>query len=125
MNKEKQISRVGCKKTCLLLMIASALSTTNVFADAVWVQQIQGGEMRFYDWGYSGPQGQNAGQFDYNGFDTAAQIQHVVTVAPDRLTPDDPALIRTDLSTLPLFREAKRVRGQSNNSSLEQFFWLF
>ena len=104
---------LACKKTCLSLMIATALSSTTVFADAVWVQQIQGGEMRFYDWGYSGPQGQNAGQFDYNGFDTAAQIQHVVTVAPDRLTPDDPALIRTDLDTLPLFREAN-MDAQTN-----------
>lgn len=74
---------------------------------AVWLTPLDNGEMLFYDWGYSGPQGQTATQWESNGtFDGAAQIQHVITQDADRLTPDDPSLIKTDLNTVPLYWDA-------------------
>lgn len=105
----KNVNQVTLRRSScsmLALLAVSSVYSTNALSDAVWVQEVEGGEIRFYDWGYSGPQGQNAGQFDYNGFDTAAQIQHVVTTGPDYLTPDDPYRIETEFDVIPLFRDA-------------------
>jgi len=73
--------------TTLAVAMALVGGISSVHA-ATYVTPILGGTMTFDDWGYSGPQGQNAMQFSYNGFDGAAQIQRVVTLGPDRLTPD-------------------------------------
>jgi hypothetical protein len=52
----------------------------------------------FDDWGYVGPQNRNAKDFEpANGvFGDLGQIQHVVTLWPDRLTPDAPQTIFSD-----------------------------
>lgn len=86
-------------KTCLAASLV-ALGIGNAIAEpVVWVQQVNGGEVRFYDWGYSGPDGRLANSFDaVNGFNGATQIQHVVTTGPDGLTPDAPADIYEDLN---------------------------
>ena len=100
MNKENLISESVFKKTCLSLIIASALSSANVFADAVWVQQVQGGEIRFYDWGYTGTGDRAANDFtSINGFNGATQVQRVVTTGPDGLTPDEHNIFKQDLSS--------------------------
>jgi len=95
---DQQNSSFALSKLGIALSIALC-STTNAFADgAVWVSEIAGGEVRFYDWGYTGPQGQTANQFTSNGtFDGATQIQHVITTTPDGLTPDSPNQIYGDL----------------------------
>ncbi|WJW75206.1 VPLPA-CTERM sorting domain-containing protein [Thiohalobacter sp. IOR34] len=86
-------------RAALLIGVAGAAVAQGVLAaPAVWVEPVAGGEIRFYDWGYSGPQGQTAAEFAYNTFDGPRQIQHVVTTGPDRLTPDAPQLIREDLN---------------------------
>ena len=96
------------KRTAIAMGIVSALSFSNAMAvPTVWTQPVTGGEVLFYDWGYTGPQGQTAGEWVSNGtFDGAAQIQHVVTVDADRLTPDVTNTIQTDLDTVPLFYDA-------------------
>ena len=110
--KKMKINKM--KRSKIVLSMMASLGASNIVADPViWVQEVNGGEVRFYDWGYSGPDGRTANDFEsINGFNGASQIQHVVTVAPDRLTPDDPALIKTDLGTLPLYREAN-MDGQT------------
>jgi len=102
------------KKSKIVLVMMAVLGASSVVAEpVVWVQQVDGGEVRFYDWGYSGPDGRLANDFEsINGFNGASQIQHVVTVSPDRLTPDDPALVKTDLDTIPLYRQAN-MDGQT------------
>ena len=95
------------KLTYLSIAIASTLLTTNVHADAVWVQQVNGGEVRFYDWGYTGPQAQTAGEFTSNGtFDGATQIQHVVTTGPDGLTQDGSYTVLEDLTNAVTYADA-------------------
>jgi hypothetical protein len=105
------------RRTAISIGVVSALSMSNVFASepAVWLTPLGNGEMLFYDWGYSGPQGQTASQWESNGtFDGAAQIQHVVTQDADRLTPDNITLIsdnfgtdqykiKTDLNSFPQY----------------------
>lgn len=63
------------------------------------------GTMTFHDWNYVGPNG--AGANDYyvpgtSGFDASriGQIQNVVTLDPDRLTPDPAKTVRGDDNTL-------------------------
>jgi len=71
---------------------------------AVWLQEFYSGgtklgETRFYDWGYVGPGGRHANEFSsIGGFNGASQIQHVVTLTPDRLTPDAPKDVYEDLA---------------------------
>jgi len=98
-----------------MLGMAAALGLSNVAADpVVWVEQVTGGEVRFYDWGYSGPGGRLANDFSsINGFNGASQIQHVITTKADGLTPDDPYRIFTDLDTIPIFHEAN-MDSQTN-----------
>lgn len=99
---------LSIRQSVIALGVMSALSLSSAMAaPAIWTQPVQGGEMLFYDWGYTGPQGQNAGEWISNGtFDGAAQIQHVVTTDTDRLTPDAPTTIQNDLTTVPLYYEA-------------------
>jgi len=82
-----------------LAVLASFVTPDVMAAPAVWMQEVTGGEVRFYDWGYGGPGGRNAADFgSINGFNGASQIQRVVTLPADRLTPDAPELLRQDLS---------------------------
>ena len=105
------------KRSVLGLAIMASLSASgNVMAadPVVWVQQVKGGEVRFYDWGYSGPNGRLANNFDsVNGFNGASQVQHVVTTGPDRLTPDAPQLIKQDLGEGIFFWDAN-MDSQTN-----------
>jgi hypothetical protein len=107
MNTQEEKAMFSFRRYQIPFVLFSSMTCANAVADgAVWVQQANGGEIRFYDWGYAGPQGQTAAEFDYNGFDSAAQIQHVVTTGPDRLTPDAPYTIETEFSVIPFFRDA-------------------
>lgn len=97
-----------------VLMIAMALAGGISSAQAaVWTTPIFGGTMTFDDWGYSGPQGQTAMEFSYDGFDTVAQIQRVVTLGPDRLTPDAPQSVVEDFNTTKIFYDTN-MDSQTN-----------
>lgn len=110
--KQKQQSKP--KLNAIYLAVLASFVTPGVMAaPAVWMQEVTGGEVRFYDWGYSGPQGQNAMQYDYNGFGTATQIQRVVTLGPDRLTPDAPTTIPEDLNYDTLYWDSN-MDSQTN-----------
>jgi len=96
--------------------LSAALCATNALAydPVVSVEQVTGGEVRFYDWGYHGPGDRRANDFSsINGFNGASQIQHVVTTYPDRITPDAPAQVETEFDIIPLFRDAN-MDGQVN-----------
>ncbi len=61
----------------------------------------------FDDWGYTGPLGRNAKDFaPINGFGPLGQQQHVVTLWPDRLTPDSPSSILKDITNTPVYTNA-------------------
>ena len=53
--------------------MVAAFAASNIAAEpVVWVEQVNGGEVRFYDWGYSGPDGRLANDFEsINGFNGA------------------------------------------------------
>ncbi len=98
------------RKTSVFLAVATAIGgiTNAQAAPAVWLQEVTGGEVRFYDWGYAGPGldgtlglgERNAKDFSsINGFNGARQIQRVVTLPTDRLTPDSPQHIQDDLGS--------------------------
>lgn len=85
----------------------------------IWVIPIQGGEMRFDDWGYVGPHGRGALDFaPINGFGGPAeenildpsgglgQMQTVVTLDPDWLTADPPYTVYGDLINSPVYSNA-------------------
>lgn len=87
---------------------------TNATA-TVWVTPINGGEMRFDDWGYTGPGGRTAADFaPINGFGNnpldpnggVGQVQHVVTKDPDRLTVDPPYDALEEFTNAPKFFDA-------------------
>ena len=72
------------------------------------------GTITFNDWGYSGPAGVGANDFQVgSGFDSAnvGQIQHVVTKSPDWLTPDAPSTVYGDLTNTPVFENANMDGG--------------
>jgi len=80
----------------------------------IWVEKVAGGEVRFYDWGYQGPDGRLANDFSsVNGFNGATQIQHVVTTGPDGLTPDAPQTILNDLEEVYSFYDSN-MDSQTN-----------
>lgn len=67
------------------------------------------GTIVFNDWGYTGPTGVGANDFQVgSGFDSSSigQIQHVITRAPDYLTPDPSSNIVGDLTGTPVFSNA-------------------
>lgn len=114
------------KKTHRLTLLATTMilagGVTNVQA-TVWATPLPGGaltsgEARFDDWGYShvAPDGTVRYANDFapiNGFNGATQIQRVVTLGPDRLTPDAPQLIAEDFTTTKLFYDAN-MDSQTN-----------
>ncbi len=110
------------RKTSVFLAVAAVMgSISNAQAEpAVWMQEVTGGEVRFYDWGYTGPAldgtpgTRTAADFSsINGFNGAKQIQRVVTLAPDRLTPDAPTTIPEDLNYSTLYWDAN-MDSQTN-----------
>lgn len=88
---------------------------------ADWTTTIDGatylgstGTITFNDWGYTGPTGVGANDFQVgSGFDSAniGQIQHVITQAPDYLTPDPSSNIVGDLTSVPLLPNANMDGG--------------
>jgi len=95
------------KHTQLAILIAMA--ATGSAQATVWTQTINSagrtGTITFDDWGYTGPNGRTAADFDaINGFGNNAldptggigQIQRVVTLGPDGLTTDAANDIRID-----------------------------
>jgi len=86
----------------LQFAILFALSASSVVNATIWETPIINGTATFDDWGYVGPGGRTAMDFDPenggfggpaegNALDPAGgvgQIQHVVTTGPDFLTPD-------------------------------------
>ena len=104
-----------------LFIVFAALSFLSSQAIAtVWVTPMVGGEIRFDDWGYTGPGGRGAEDFSplSGGFGGPAegndadpnggigQIQTVLTLFPDFLTPDDPTNAIGDLTGVPSFTNA-------------------
>ena len=115
MNRLRQLSVLG-------VAVAAASITTNAWSK-VWTTYVPdaGVTIRFDDWGFTGPGGRNAQQFEaINGFGRVTQRQKVVTRAPDRLTPDSPQSIYQDLyqnpsvaGTVPKFPDAN-MDSQTN-----------
>jgi len=106
----------------IYLGMIALVSAGEVLADdpVVWVQSTAGGEVRFYDWGYHGPNDRRANDFEaVNGFNGAAQVQHVVTTGPDGLTPDAPMDVYEDLNYETNYYEA-------NMDSVTNFYdWAY
>ena len=104
------------RRPALALSIAVLSMSASVAQATVWSKNITGGTMTFDDWGYVGPGGRTATSFNsINGFGAnaldptggVAQIQHVVTTAADRLTPDRPYTFKEDLQEyFPNYRNA-------------------
>jgi len=102
----------------LLLLTLSLLFPGSQAMAAVWTDHYDAsngysfaGEgistITFDDWGYTGPGGRNAKNFEsINGFGTLGQRQHVATLWPDRLTPDAPGAILKDLQNTPVYTNA-------------------
>ena len=94
------------KTKILLIITATAIFSNNYAQAAQWVKTFDGtstlgatGTITFDDWGFTGPAGRTAVDFDpVNGFGAnpldptggIGQIQHVITTGPDGLAPAGP-----------------------------------
>ena len=104
-----------------LTLLAAALCTSPAFAATTWATTIDAptyagstGTITFNDWGYVGPAGVGANDFQVGtGFNAASigQIQHVITQAPDYLTPDPGSNVVGDLTNSPSFTNANMDGG--------------
>lgn len=92
-----------------LVKVALIAGAANAQA-TVWTTPIPGGEIRFDDWGFTGPNGRTAIDFEpVDGFGNnpldptggISQIQHVITKDPDGITPDAPFDLLADLIQVP------------------------
>lgn len=80
------------------------------------------GTVTFDDWGFVGPNGRTAIDFEpINGFnaDSVGQIQHVVTRAADLLTPDAPVTTKGDLYGTP------KYGGGNVDATVTFFRWAY
>ena len=112
-------------KTFLRAVLTASALLTSIFPTLsiaqVWIIPVEGGEMRFDDWGYVGPKGRGAMDFaPINGFGGSAegnfldpsggvgQVQTVMTLDPDWLTSDPAYTVRGDVLNvnLPVFSNA-------------------
>lgn len=101
-----------------LLLIVCLLFTGSTVMATVWTDRYDAsngysfaGEgistIMFDDWGYTGPGGRTAKEFAaINGFGTLGQRQHVATLWPDRLTPDNQQNILHDITNTPVYTNA-------------------
>jgi len=89
-----------------LTLLAAALCASPAFAATTYTTSIDAatygstGTITFNDWGYKGPTGVGANDFQVGtGFDAnrIGQIQHVVTKTPDYLTPDPGSNVVADM----------------------------
>lgn len=104
-----------------LTLLAAALCASPAFAATTWTTAIDAatyggatGSITFNDWGYVGPGGVGANDFQVGaGFNAAniGQIQHVLTKAPDYLTPDPASNIVADVLNTPTFSNASLDGG--------------
>jgi len=110
------------KKKGIALAVASILGAASGMAAAAdWVTTIDAGTylgstgtITFNDWGYAGPAGVGANDFQVgSGFDSSniGQIQHVITKDPDWATADAPHQVYGDLSNAPSFSNANMDGG--------------
>jgi len=109
------------KKKGIALAVSLALGMgAGAVAAADWVTNYDAatysavGAITFNDWGYTGPAGAGANDFQVgSGFDSAniGQIQHVVTKAPDWATADAPHTVYGDLTNSPVFENANMDGG--------------
>lgn len=110
------------KKTGVAVAVALALSMgAGTVAAADWVTTIDAGTylgstgtITFNDWGYTGPGGVGANDFQVGGgFDSSniGQIQHVITQQADWATPDAPHQVYGDLYNSPNFSNANMDGG--------------
>jgi hypothetical protein len=111
------LSRIGM--VAVLAMAASAHAAT----PQDWVTTIDAatygstGTITFNDWGYKGPAGVGANDFQVGaGFNASniGQIQHVVTKSPDWKTPDAPQSVLSDNFTVPHTYTNASMDGQVN-----------
>lgn len=113
-----------------LSLLATALLATPAFAATDWVTTIDAGtyagatgSITFNDWGYTGPTGVGAMDFQVgSGFDAAriGQIQSVVTTGPDLQT-SDPAIasFKQDKFNAPTYTNA------SMDSQVNFYRWAY
>lgn len=103
-----------------LTLLAAALFASPAFAATTWTAIIDDatygstGTIKFNDWGYTGPTGVGANDFQVgSGFNASSigQIQHVVTQAPDWKTPDPAFNIVGDLGSVQSFPNANMDGG--------------
>jgi hypothetical protein len=94
------------KKTLIIsLMTALTMSSAYAATPTVWTTNFTNvagatGYIKFNDWGYIGPNGVGANDFQVgSGFDSSriGQVQHVLTSGPDWKTQDPAAHIQADL----------------------------
>lgn len=103
-----------------LALLASALMVSPAFASTftttIDAATYNGstGVITFNDWGYTGPTGVGANDFHVGGGFNAndiGQIQHVITKAPDYLTPDPASNVVGDLGDPSSFSNANMDGG--------------
>lgn len=109
------------QKTDVAVAVALALGAhAGTAAAADWVTSYDAatysavGSITFNDWGYTGPGGAGANDFQVgSGFDSSniGQIQHVVTQAPDWNTADAPHQVYGDLFNDPTFSNTNMDGG--------------
>ncbi|BCO31792.1 hypothetical protein TspCOW1_18950 [Thiohalobacter sp. COW1] len=102
--------------TALVAAVASGSSVAGDWVTTIDAATYNGstGTIRFNDWGYTGPAGADAGDFQIgSGFDSSSigQIQHVITREPDWLTPDAPHTVYGDLYSSPTYSNASMDGG--------------
>jgi hypothetical protein len=102
-----------------LTLLAAALCASPAFATITtstfdYASYGSTGTITFNDWGYTGPNGVGANDFQVgSGFDAAriGQVQHVVTQVPDYKTPDPASTVYGDLYDAPEFANANMDGG--------------
>ena len=124
------------RRSTLFLALGALMQPAMAVTPQVWETVIDDatygatGYIRFHDWGYRGPTGVGPNDFEVTspvtgktGFDPTriGQRQYVVTLPPDRLTPDEPVPIWAEYTSpdtaQPAWRKAN-MDGQVNF-----FYW--
>lgn len=83
------------------LQTGTGTAYTTTYSTAIYGSATNNGTITFYDWGYVGPNGAGANDFyvpGTTGFDASSigQIQNVVTLDPNGLTPDPAKRVQLD-----------------------------
>lgn len=103
-----------------ITLLAASLLASPAYAATTWTTTIDVatygsvGTIKFNDWGYTGPTGVGANDFQVgSGFNASSvgQVQHVVTQAPDYLTSDPASNVVGDLGSTSSFPNANMDGG--------------